>query len=52
METREWSKEELKKLGFSFEDSKSNFIFATHKKRTGREDFSGTPGTPYLCAVF
>jgi len=22
---------ELKKLGFSFEDSKSNFIFATHK---------------------
>ncbi len=32
METREWSKEELKKLGFSFEDSKSNFIFATHKK--------------------
>ena len=31
METREWSKEELKKLGFSFEDSKSNFIFATHK---------------------
>ena len=31
VETREWSKEELKKLGFSFEDSKSNFIFATHK---------------------
>ena len=31
METRERSKEELKKLGFSFEDSKSNFIFATHK---------------------
>ncbi len=29
--TREWTKEELKKLGFSFRDSKSNFIFATHK---------------------
>jgi histidinol-phosphate aminotransferase len=29
--TREWTKEELKKLGFSFGDSKSNFIFATHK---------------------
>ena len=29
--TREWTKEELKKLGFSFGDSKSNFIFATHE---------------------
>lgn len=29
--TREWTKEELKKLGFTFGDSKSNFIFATHK---------------------
>ena len=29
--TREWTKGELKKLGFSFGDSKSNFIFATHK---------------------
>lgn len=29
--TREWTKEELEKLGFSFGDSKSNFIFATHK---------------------
>jgi len=28
--TREWTKKELKKLGFLFEDSKSNFIFATH----------------------
>lgn len=30
--TREWMKEELKKLGFSFQDSKSNFVFATHEK--------------------
>lgn len=29
--TREWTKAELKKLGFSFGDSMSNFIFATHK---------------------
>ena len=29
--TREWTKVELKKLGFSFGDSKSNFIFATHR---------------------
>ena len=28
--TREWVKEELKDLGFSFPDAKSNFIFATH----------------------
>ena len=30
--TRERSKTELKKLGFMFTDSKSNFIFATHPK--------------------
>lgn len=30
IETREWTKQELKKLGFSFGDSMSNFIFATH----------------------
>ncbi len=29
--TREWTKAELKKLGFSFRDSKTNFIFATHE---------------------
>ena len=29
--TREWTKSELAKLGFGFGDSKSNFIFATHK---------------------
>lgn len=30
--TREWTKGELKKLGFTFGDSMSNFIFATHDK--------------------
>lgn len=30
--TREWTKEELRKLGFAFGDSKSNFIFATHRE--------------------
>ena len=30
--TREWTKVELKKLGFTFEDSKTNFIFAKHCK--------------------
>jgi len=28
--TREWMKKELKALGFSFQDSMSNFVFATH----------------------
>lgn len=28
--TREWTKKELRRLGFIFGDSKSNFIFATH----------------------
>ena len=37
--TREWSKEELKKLGFSFTDSKANFIFATHEKVPAKEIF-------------
>lgn len=29
--TREWTKEELRKLDFEFADSKTNFIFARHK---------------------
>lgn len=31
IETREWTKVELKKLGFTFGDSKSNFVFVTHE---------------------
>ncbi len=30
VETREWSKEEFRKLGFTFPDSQANFIFVTH----------------------
>lgn len=32
VETREWTKSELKKLGFEFPDSRSNFIFVKHCK--------------------
>lgn len=32
IDTREWSKLKLRELGFSFPDSKSNFIFATHER--------------------
>ena len=37
--TRERTKEELTKLGFTFPDSKANFIFATHKSVPAKEIF-------------
>ena len=39
IETREWTKKELKRLGFEFGDSKSNFIFAKHPKLSGEQVF-------------
>ena len=39
METREWAKEELKALGFSFADSRSNFIFASHESVPAKKIF-------------
>lgn len=39
MRTREWSKRELKKLGFSFADSMSNFLFVTHESVPAGEIF-------------
>lgn len=40
IDTREWSKEQLKKLGFDFPDSKANFIFARHKERAAEDIFA------------
>lgn len=37
--TREWTKKELRRLGFVFADSKSNFIFASHPKCPAKELF-------------
>ena len=37
--TRERTKAALKELGFSFPDSKSNFIFATHESLPAKEIF-------------
>ncbi len=37
--TRERTKEELKKLGFTFPDSKTNFIFAKHATKNAKEIF-------------
>lgn len=39
VDTREWAKEEFRKLGFEFPDSKSNFIFVTHPKVSAKELF-------------
>ena len=39
IETREKAKGSLTKLGFTFPDSKANFIFATHKSVPAKEIF-------------
>ena len=40
IKTREWMKKELTRLGFTFPDAKSNFIFATHKTKPAEEIFT------------
>ncbi len=40
IETREWAKKELKELGFTFADSKANFIFASHESCPAEELFA------------
>ena len=39
IDTREWAKEQLKGLGFTLTDSKSNFVFASHRSIPAREIF-------------
>lgn len=39
VETREWSKQELAKLGFCFLDSSANFIFAMHPEYDAKKLF-------------
>ena len=39
MSTREWTKKELSTLGFTFPDSKTNFIFASHNSCPAKEIF-------------
>ena len=39
IETREWTKKELRRLGFTFQDSMTNFIFATHREVPAQEIF-------------
>ena len=39
MDTRKWTQKELKALGFTFQDSKANFIFAAHKTCPAKQIF-------------
>ena len=39
VKTREWVKEELAGLGFESTDSKTNFLFTTHKSKGAKEIF-------------
>ena len=39
VETREWAKGELTRLGFTYLDSQANFIFATHPQFDAKEMF-------------
>ena len=39
IDTREWFQTEMRKIGFSFADSKANFIFATHESVPAKEIF-------------
>jgi len=40
IKTREWTKEQLKKLGFEFGDSMANFIFARHSEKKAEDIFN------------
>lgn len=51
IETREWTKKELRALGFTFGDSMSNFIFASHERVPATELIRGAAQGAYLCAV-
>ena len=39
VETREWFKDEIKKIGFSCPDSSTNFLFITHENKPAKEIF-------------
>lgn len=52
VQTREWAKEELAKLGFSFTDSKANFIFASHREVPAKEIFQALRGADIYVRYF
>ena len=52
METREWTKEKLRELGFLFNDSKANFIFASHPEVPAGELFEALRGAHIFVRYF
>lgn len=50
--TREWTKVELRKLGFTFPDSMCNFIFATHKNVPAKELFEAAKANDIFVRYF
>lgn len=52
IKTREWTKKELKRLGFTFCDSKTNFIFAKHNRMERDEIFSKLRANNILVRAF
>lgn len=52
VETREYTKSELSKLGFSFTDSKANFIFARHFDISGEEIYQKLKSSGILVRHF
>lgn len=49
--TREWFKAEMKKLGFTFPDSKANFLFASHPKVPAKEIFEAAREKIFMCVT-
>ena len=50
--TREWTKKELTKLGFTFPDSYANFIFAAHKSVPAEEIYMALRGQDIYVRYF
>ncbi len=51
-ETREWTKKELSRLGFSFPDSSANFIFASHREVPAQQLFTALRDAGILVRYF
>lgn len=49
--TREHAKEVLGEMGFSFPDSKANFLFITHPDYPAKELFQAAAPEGYLCPL-
>lgn len=52
IETRAWTANELKKLGFSFNESHTNFIFATHESVPAKEIYAALRGAHIYVRYF